>query len=120
MCPARTVDDRDVLIRLVAKGKDGLNHLEALRRVASGNAGSRGDNHTVPVFRFLSLEDMTFAVFPLMAIGFDIPWYHRLDETIHAAIQLLEVGVSFLLWRKRLPIHLHRVSHSYMLVWSHI
>ncbi|KAF8514690.1 hypothetical protein BU17DRAFT_52359 [Hysterangium stoloniferum] len=94
MCPARTLDDRDVLIRLVAKGQDGLNHLEALRRLAVGNVGSRGDNHTVPVLRLISLADMTFAVFPLMGDRFIIPWYHQLHETTDAAMQLLE-GLSF-------------------------
>jgi hypothetical protein len=93
MCPARTLDDRDVLIRLVAKGDDGLNHLEALRRLAIGSVGSRGDNHTVPVLRIITLGDMTFAIFPLMASGFTDGWYNQLHETIDAATQLLEVRV---------------------------
>ncbi|KAF8526983.1 kinase-like domain-containing protein [Hysterangium stoloniferum] len=94
MCPARTMDDRDVLIRLVAKGEDGMSHLEALRRLAVGNVGSRGDNHTLPVLRLISLADMTFAVFPLMGDRFTCPWYHQLRETIDTAIQLLE-GLAF-------------------------
>ncbi|KAF8510425.1 kinase-like domain-containing protein [Hysterangium stoloniferum] len=94
ICPARTLDDRDVLIRLVAKGDNGLNHLEALRRLAVGNVGSRGDNHTVPVLRLITLEDMTFAVFPLMACGFIAGWYYQLHEVIDATIQLLE-GLAF-------------------------
>jgi hypothetical protein len=82
------------MIKLIAKGQDGLNHLEALRRLAMGTAGSRGDNHTVPVLRLISLEDMTFAVFPLMGDRFSSPWFHQLHEAIDAAIQLLEVDMS--------------------------
>jgi hypothetical protein len=88
------VDDRDVLIKLIAKGQDGLNHLEALRRLALGRVASRGDNHTVPVLQLISLEDMTFAVFPLMAGRFTRPWFYQLHEAIDAAIQLLEVDLS--------------------------
>ncbi|KAF8520610.1 kinase-like domain-containing protein [Hysterangium stoloniferum] len=102
MCPARTLDDRDVLIKLVAKGNDGLNHLEALRRLAIGSVGSRGDNHTVPVLRIITLEDMTFVIFPLMAPGFTLGWYNQLHETIDAATQLLE-GLAF--------VHSRLVAH---------
>ncbi|KAF8520595.1 kinase-like domain-containing protein, partial [Hysterangium stoloniferum] len=80
----------------------GLNHLEALRRLAIGSVGSRGDNHTVPVLRIITLEDMTFAVFPLMAPGFTLGWYNQLYETIDAATQLLE-GLEF--------VHSRLVAH---------
>ena len=35
-CPARTTDSRDVLIRLIAKDDEGLNHLTALRCLGTG------------------------------------------------------------------------------------
>jgi hypothetical protein len=117
--PARTLDDRDVLIKLISKGNDGLNHLEALRRLAVGNVGSRGDNHTVPVLRLIVLQDMTFAVFPLMSEGFTTGWYDELHETIDAAIQLLEVNLCFVFSRRENEFS-GRASHSPMIVWWRI
>jgi len=63
-CPARTTDNRDVLIRLMAIGEDrGENHRIALSRLGTGDNALRGTNHTVPVLRELVHEDMIFAVF---------------------------------------------------------
>jgi hypothetical protein len=91
MCPARTLDHRDVLIRLIVKGDQGAKHLEALRRLATGEVAQRGDNHAVPVLQWLYHEDMTFAVFPLMSEGLCLPWYYDFGEVLDVVAQLLEV-----------------------------
>jgi hypothetical protein len=93
-CPARTTDNRDVLIRLMAIGEDrGERHRMALSRVATGDNALRGTNHAVPVLRELVHDDMIFAVFPLLSMGFTWPWYYRFSEVLSAVEQVLEVTV---------------------------
>jgi hypothetical protein len=72
-CPVRTVDNRHVVIRLVVKGDDGLDHLAALRRLGTGDIAFRGENHIVPMLREIVLDDMIFAAFLLFHPGYDSP-----------------------------------------------
>ena len=93
-CPARTTDNRDVLIRMMAIGEDrGERHRNALSRVAKGDNALRGTNHAVPVLQELVHEDMVFAVFPLLSWGFDYPWFYVFSEVINAVEQVLEVTI---------------------------
>jgi hypothetical protein len=94
-CPARTTDNfRDVLIRLMAIDKDrGERHRMSLSRLATGDNALRGDNHAVPVLREIVHDDMIFAVFPLLSMGFDYPWYFRFSEVLDAVEQVLEVTI---------------------------
>jgi len=91
----RTADGRDVLIRLISKGEQGLEELDVQQRVATGSLAFRGENHCLPMLQQLILEDMTFGVFPAMCEGFNFPWYHAISEVFDAIIQLLE-GLHFL------------------------
>ena len=94
-CPARTTEGRDVLIRLMAIGIDrGERHFAALSRLGTGGNALRGDNHIVPVLKEIVHKDMTFVVFPLLATGFDYPWYYRFSEVLDAVEQILE-GIRF-------------------------
>ena len=80
-----------MLIRLIAKGGEGLNHLTALRRLGTGLVAFRGENHIVPILREIILDDMIFAVFPLMHEAFDSPWYYNYGELVDAVCQVTEV-----------------------------
>lgn len=53
-----------------------------------------GENHCLIMQRELSLEDMTFGIFPVMAEGLDWPWYGWVSEVFDVIIQLLEVRAS--------------------------
>ena len=86
-----------MLIRLVAKGDEGLNHVTALRRLATGLVAFRGENHIVPMLREIVLDDMIFAVFPLMDEGFDLPWYCNYGELVDAVYQVIEVSLASLI-----------------------
>ena len=82
------------MIRMMAIGEDrGERHRMALARVATGDNALRGSNHTVPVLQELVHEDMIFTVFPLLAWGFDYPWFYHFSEVIDAVEQILEVTV---------------------------
>jgi hypothetical protein len=93
-CAARTEDGRDVLIRLMAIGNDrGERYCAALDRLATGNAASRGDNHVVPVLDKIYHGNLTFYVFPLMANGYEYPWYFIFPEVLDAIKQILEASI---------------------------
>jgi hypothetical protein len=93
-CPARTTDNRDVLIRLMAIGEDrGERYRKSLSRLATGNNALRGNNHAVPVLQEIVHDDMIFAVFPLLKWGFDYPWFYSFSEVLDAVEQVLEVTV---------------------------
>jgi hypothetical protein len=93
-CFARTVDGRDVLIRILTKGDQGLENLDIQRRVATGPLAFLGDNHCLPMVQECTLDDMTFGVFPTMSEGFEFPWYHKISEVFDATKQLLEVRID--------------------------
>jgi hypothetical protein len=93
-CPARTKDNRDVLIRLTSIGDDRGERLrKALARVACDGAGVHGDNHVLPVLGEVELQDKTFTIFPLMSEGFTQPWYYCFTEVLDGIEQVLEVCV---------------------------
>jgi hypothetical protein len=88
---ARARDGTDVLIRLVAKGKEGLEHLNILRTLA---ASAVPENHALPLLAELEKDDMVFAVFPLVAANDDVPWFSTISELLELVHQVLRVGVS--------------------------
>jgi hypothetical protein len=78
----------------MAIGEDrGERHRMSLSRVATGNNALRGNNHAFPVLQELVHDDMIFAVFPLLSMGFDHPWFYRISEVLDAVEQVLEVTV---------------------------
>ncbi|KAF9513120.1 hypothetical protein BS47DRAFT_1459789 [Hydnum rufescens UP504] len=101
-CFAQTVDGRYVLIRLIAKGDFGHEELDILQKVAMGPLSFLGENHCLPMAQQLTLQDMTFGVFPAVTEGFGFPWYHAISEVFDATIQLLE-ALNFL--------HRHLIAH---------
>jgi hypothetical protein len=81
----------------MAIGEDrGERHRMSLSRLATGNSALLGNNHVVPVLQEIVHDDMIFAVFPLMAWGFDHPWFYCFSEVLDAVEQVLEVTVSLL------------------------
>ena len=78
----------------MAIGEDrGERHRMSLSRVATGDNALQGRNHAVPLLQELVHDDMVFAVFPLLSMGFTYPWYYNLAEVLNAVEQVLEVTV---------------------------
>ena len=83
-----------MLIRLISKGDQGHEDLEILQRVAMGPLAFLGENHCLPMLQQLTLEDMTFGVFPAVSDDFHSPWFLTISEVFDVVIQLLEVRNS--------------------------
>lgn len=61
---ARSSEGHDVIIRVVKIGKQGQQHLQILRKLARGDQALFSNNHALPMFEELSIDDVTFGVFP--------------------------------------------------------
>ncbi|KZV83852.1 hypothetical protein EXIGLDRAFT_807812 [Exidia glandulosa HHB12029] len=96
VCPGRTTDGRDVVIRITSIGDDCAHHRIALKRLATGNVATLIGNHTVPVLQWLTLENITFAVQPMLS--WEDPTseycYEDVEDLLKTMIQMLE-GVAF-------------------------
>ncbi|KAI0360358.1 kinase-like protein, partial [Trametes cingulata] len=68
--PARTLDGRDVVIRVLCIGSEGRSQLDILNVIARGTISQLTPNHAVPLFDLFEVEDITFAVFP--RVGFSM------------------------------------------------
>ncbi|EIM86139.1 uncharacterized protein STEHIDRAFT_122114, partial [Stereum hirsutum FP-91666 SS1] len=109
MCPARTTDGRDVMIRLVCISGDpspsGARHLSILRQIAKGHVACIGNNHIVPVLQELTDTErgLTFVVQPKLYWLDTLPNWYSAREAADFVVQIFE-GLEFC--HKRLIAHL--------------
>lgn len=100
ICPARTLDGRDVMIRLVCMKDDpspsGIRHLDILRRVAKGHVACIGNNHIVPVLQELTNDEhgLTFIVQPKLFDIDEFPTWYTAREAADFVVQILEVSAG--------------------------
>ena len=66
-----TREGHNVAIRIVSVGDDGMEQMRILRKTAHGNISLFEDNHTAPLWREVSIGDLTFAVFPFIGYRLD-------------------------------------------------
>ncbi|KAK0224395.1 hypothetical protein EDD85DRAFT_1027886 [Armillaria nabsnona] len=94
-CPAWTIYNQDVLIRLVSieGNATGDAHYEALRRLSTGQTAFRGDNYAIPLLNELEFNGLRFVVFPLLSFGY-IPWFYNVDEILDYLAQIF-TGIKF-------------------------
>ncbi|EIW51817.1 uncharacterized protein TRAVEDRAFT_136635 [Trametes versicolor FP-101664 SS1] len=106
LCCARSTDGRDVVIRVLSAGPEGLDHLEVLQYMSRGATSQATPNHAVPLFELLELEDITFGVFPrigrTMALAYGFRAENSVGDVIDMVLQCLE-ALAFL--------HSIRVAH---------
>ncbi|KAI0672664.1 kinase-like domain-containing protein [Trametes maxima] len=62
--PARAVDGRDVVVRVICVGSEGKNHLQVLKYMSRGLCSQATPNHALPLFELFQLEDVVLGVFP--------------------------------------------------------
>ncbi|KAL6302706.1 kinase-like domain-containing protein [Sparassis latifolia] len=98
---ARDSLNRDVVIKVVSKGKEGENERQILQLLNSEPLRSHPANTTVPVLEFIDYEDFCFAVMPFCNGSDDFPFLNA-SECLDFAEQVLK-ALSFL--------HEHRIAH---------
>ncbi|KZV92670.1 hypothetical protein EXIGLDRAFT_674856, partial [Exidia glandulosa HHB12029] len=92
LCPGRTIDGRDVMIRIVSIGDEKSQQQIALERLASGNVASVIGNHAIPVLQWLKFENVTFAILPYLSIADPTgywPW-ENVDDLFDSLTQMIE------------------------------
>lgn len=101
MCPARTTDGRDVMIRLVCISGDpspsGARHLSILRQIAKGHVACIGNNHIVPVLQELTDTErgLTFVVQPKLYWLDTLPNWYSAREAADFVVQIFEVSPAY-------------------------
>ncbi|EJD39013.1 hypothetical protein AURDEDRAFT_171812, partial [Auricularia subglabra TFB-10046 SS5] len=105
ICPARTTDGQDVMIKVISIGADGAHHREVLERLATGRTATLIGNHCIPVLKWITLEHICFAIHPLLSY-WDMNYqyaYENLGDLVGTIHQMLE-GLAFC--HDRLVAHL--------------
>ena len=59
-------DGHDVVVRVIVVADEGREHLRILRKLSQGTISLLTNNHVVPLWREVHLEDTTFAIFPFI------------------------------------------------------
>ncbi|KAL1937618.1 hypothetical protein VTO73DRAFT_13004 [Trametes versicolor] len=116
---AQAADGRSVVIRVLAMGDEGREHVDILKLIARGAYSLLSLNHTVPLLELLEFEDITFGVFP--KIGTDMrvlsgEWnQNSVGDILDMIMQCLE-ALGF--------IHSVRIAHrdafkdNFLLQWQ--
>jgi len=120
---ARMRDGHDVIIRVVVLGNEGYEHLQILRRIATGKDSLLSTNHALPMLAEFRLEDITFGIFPKVGgavwQAYDYWAQNSVGDILEMIMQMLEVSYRILihhLWY----YNMHRPSSSFMICLSHI
>ena len=90
-----TSNGLNVVIRIAAMGDQGRRHVEILRKIARGTKSLLTDNHTVPLWKEVDYEDMSFIVCPFVGHSMDdcYGWWAKnsVGDIVDMILQALEV-----------------------------
>ncbi|KAJ3834008.1 hypothetical protein F5878DRAFT_569067 [Lentinula raphanica] len=100
--PARTTDNRDVMIALLSDTVVDNNCVKVLRTIATGKNAGIDRNHALPLLHELRYDNLIFGVFPLVSDSFIPTWFVNIAHALETMSQIME-GVAFL--------HDHLVAH---------
>ncbi|KAJ3826933.1 kinase-like domain-containing protein [Lentinula raphanica] len=100
--PARTTDNRDVMIAFLSDGVVVSNCVKVLRTIATGKNAGIDRNHALPLLHELRHDNMIFGVFPLVGTTFIGTWFVNIAHALEMMSQIME-GIAFL--------HDHLVAH---------
>ncbi|KAJ3723609.1 hypothetical protein DFJ43DRAFT_1201072 [Lentinula guzmanii] len=83
--PARTTDNRDVVIVLLSDGMIvGENCVDVLRKIATGKNAGIDRNHTLPLLDEIHYENLVFGVFPLVGSSFIPAWFSNIAHALES------------------------------------
>ncbi|KAI0672670.1 hypothetical protein C8Q78DRAFT_672709 [Trametes maxima] len=97
--PAHKADGRDVVIRVLAIGSHGREHIDILKVISKGPYAFLNDNHAIPILDLPCFDNIVFGVFP--KIGYRMQdayryWTHNsVGDVLDMILQCLE-GLAFI------------------------
>lgn len=84
------------MVRIVAIGDEGKTHMDILRSIAQGVISLRTDNHSVPLWQEVHLEDIVFAVSPFVgatvAHSYALHVKNSVGDIVDMILQCLEAS----------------------------
>ncbi|PBK70985.1 hypothetical protein ARMSODRAFT_1083902 [Armillaria solidipes] len=66
---ARHNDGRDVMIRIITADGEDHDTLRIVKKICTGEEGLLSSNHALPLLEVFEYNDLTFGVFPLVAVS---------------------------------------------------
>ena len=93
--PARTRAGFDVVIRVLAIGQSGQDHVEILNALTRGDFAFFSANHAIPLYEFITFEDITFGIFPMVGSRVEEAYGYwaknSVGDVVDMLLQCLEV-----------------------------
>ncbi|KAK7440440.1 hypothetical protein VKT23_017078 [Stygiomarasmius scandens] len=117
--PARTLDGQDVRIRAIVIKQDGSSHLKILRRLATGANSLISGNHTLPMLREIPLNDIVFAVFPLVGSSMELSCMSWTQNSVEDILEMIMQALEGLVFIHRLGIaHRDAFHDNFLVQWQ--
>ncbi|EIW51790.1 uncharacterized protein TRAVEDRAFT_75567 [Trametes versicolor FP-101664 SS1] len=103
---AQTTDGRSVVIRVLAIGGSGREHIDILKEVARGPYSLVTYNHALPLLDLLEFEDITFGVFPKVGGEVRELYKYWAKNSVGDILDILNQCLEALGW-----LHNRRIAH---------
>jgi hypothetical protein len=102
---ARTRNGHDVAVRVLVVRKEGYEHLEILRKIASGPSSLLSSNHALPLLAEFQFDDIIFGIFPKVGGTMEEAFQYWAEDSVgdvmDMLLQALEVREMF--WQPMAP-----------------
>ncbi|KAH9900809.1 hypothetical protein C8Q73DRAFT_219670 [Cubamyces lactineus] len=104
--PARTRAGFDVVIRVLAMGQSGRDHVEILKALTRGDFAFFSANHAIPLYEFVTFEDITFGIFPMVGSRVEEACGYWAKNSVGDVVDMLLQCLEALLF-----IHSAKIAH---------
>ncbi|KAJ8501699.1 hypothetical protein ONZ51_g461 [Trametes cubensis] len=104
--PARTRAGFDVVIRVLAIGQSGQDHVEILNALTRGDFAFFSANHAIPLYEFITFEDITFGIFPMVGSRVEEAYGYWAKNSVGDVVDMLLQCLEALLF-----IHSAKIAH---------
>ncbi|KAI0658780.1 hypothetical protein C8Q70DRAFT_161365 [Cubamyces menziesii] len=112
--PARTRAGFDVVIRVLAIGQSGQDHVEILNALTRGDFAFFSANHAIPLYEFITFEDITFGIFPMVGSRVEEAYGYWAKNSVGDVVDMLLQCLEALLF-----IHSAKIAHrdNFLVQW---
>ncbi|KAI0360320.1 hypothetical protein OH77DRAFT_672826 [Trametes cingulata] len=94
--PARSLDGRDVVIRVICVASEGRSQLEVLQHISRGPISQATPNHAIPLFELFELEDVTLGVFPRVGLNLFDAYNSWAENSVGDVVDMIMQGLEAL------------------------
>ncbi|TFK89449.1 hypothetical protein K466DRAFT_661566 [Polyporus arcularius HHB13444] len=113
-----TREGHNVAIRAVSMHDEGKEHMRILRKIARGDISLLTENHAVPLWAELEIEDITFAVFPFIGYTMSYAYGAWAKNSVGVIVDMILQALEALAFLHSLGIaHRDADKENYLVPW---